>query len=650
MEVSKEKDIFGHPRALFMLFFAEMWERFSFYGMRALLILYLTSRLFDHLQDPVKKITAYGIYAAYGALVYTTPFLGGLIADKFLGFKKSVLLGAILMAIGHFVMAIETEIWLYIALAFLIVGNGFFKPNISSIVGQLYKDGDRRKDKGFTIFYMGINLGAFLAPLICGYIGETISWFLGFSIAGFGMLAGLFVFTKGLKLLDGKGESPNKETLTKKIFAGLTTEHLIYIGSFLSIILFAFMVQNFELMGYILVPFCIAVIASIIVIAFMSDKITRDRLFVILYLLLFSTLFWAFFEQAGSSISLFTNENVDRSIFGFTLQTSIFQSVNPFFIVLFAAPVSLLWTYLGRKKTEPNIPVKFAIGLFLLGLGFLAFYWGNQFISTNNLNIGNGDNPNFIVVATVPLFILILGYLLHTLGELCLSPIGLSMVTKLAPKKLGAMIMGAWFLSSAMAHYGGGIIASLTAETEGKSPVEEVVLNTRNVFEELDLMRELNDDEITDFNEKLQEVVDYGIKNLLVMSKDMSLESARPIDFKLSASADTCIAYMTKKKVLTYLNDTDSRDMHMRQTFVNSLAIGAKVILENGRRAMKTASDKGYIKQDDANAYSVSSAASLANLLNYNKVFGSLGLIAIGSSLLLLLTAPLVKRGMHGVN
>jgi len=650
MNTVKEKDIFGHPRALFMLFFAEMWERFSFYGMRALLILYLTRELFADLQDPVKKVTAYGIYGAYGALVYTTPFIGGLIADRFLGFKKSVLLGGILMAIGHFVMAIENEFWLYVALSFLIIGNGFFKPNISSIVGQLYKDGDRRKDKGFTIFYMGVNLGAFLAPIVCGVIGETVSWFLGFSLAGIGMLAGLLVFTRGQGLLKGKGEVPNKEKLTKKIFAGLTTEHLIYIGSFLSVILFAFTVKNFEIMGYVLVPFCIAVVVALIIIALTSDRITRDRLFVILYLLLFTMLFWAFFEQAGSSISLFTNENVNRSLFGLTLQTSLFQSVNPLFIVIFAAPISLLWTFLAKKKTEPNIPVKFAIGIFLLGLGFLSFYWGNHFIRINNVNIGNADNVHIIAAATVPLFILILGYLLHTLGELCLSPIGLSMVTKLAPKKLGAMIMGAWFLSSAMAHYAGGIIASLTAETEGKNPVEVVFINTRNICNELDLVKDLNDDEQKDFEEKLNTVVDKGIKTLLVTSKDMSLKDVKPIDFNLSAGADSCIAYVGSENLLMYMNESSILQNQLRQVFINSLAQGAKIILENGKRAMDTALEKGYVKKENADVYSVSSAASLANLLNYNKVFGSLGLIAIGSALLLLITAPIVKRGMHGVN
>ena len=198
-----------HPRGLMLLFFVEMWERFSFYGMRALLTLYLTLELFKNLQDPLKRSTAIGIYAAYGALVYATPFLGGLIADKFLGHKKSVIWGAILMALGHFVMAIESEFWLYIALAFLIMGNGFFKPNISSMIGGLYKDNDARRDGGFTIFYMGINLGAFLAPLVCGTIGELYGWHWGFGIAGIGMVLGLILFVFQKKMLLNNCEVPN---------------------------------------------------------------------------------------------------------------------------------------------------------------------------------------------------------------------------------------------------------------------------------------------------------------------------------------------------------------------------------------------------------------------------------------------------------
>ncbi|MFN3199106.1 MAG: peptide MFS transporter [Bradymonadia bacterium] len=449
------------PRALYMLFFAEMWERFSFYGMRALLTLYLTRQLFVDLSNEDAKAKAIGIYAAYGALVYATPFLGGIIADKLLGYKKSVMLGSVLMAIGHFVMAIENEFFLYIALSFLIIGNGFFKPNISSMVGGLYEEGDPRRDGGFTIFYMGINLGAFLAPLACGYIGETYGWFWGFGLAGIGMIAGLFVFGQGQGKLGENGDPPNRAKLKAPLVAGLSAELTIYVGAFVAVGAFALLVKYYELMSYVLTPFALGVLLIIIFTAVRSEPKERDRLFVVVLLLFFSTLFWAFFEQAGSSITLFTDMNVDRM----GIPASIFQSVNPIFIVMLAPLFSMMWTGMGRKGIEPSTPVKFGLGLLQLGAGFLIFVVGGTFVGVNDIEVmGPDGNPMTIAAATVPVIFLILGYLLHTTGELCLSPVGLSMVTKLAPKRITAMVMGGWFLSSAMAHHIGGVIATLTAK------------------------------------------------------------------------------------------------------------------------------------------------------------------------------------------
>jgi len=439
------------PKELYMLFFAEMWERFSFYGMRALLTLYLTLQLFEDLSDPEKKAKAFGIYAAYGALVYATPFLGGIIADKLLGFKKSVMLGSVLMMIGHFVMAIETEFMLYIALSFLIIGNGFFKPNVSSIVGGLYKEGDPRRDGGFTIFYMGINLGAALAPLICGYIGETYGWFYGFSLAGIGMLLGLIVFSRGQGGLGENGAVPDIDKLKTKV-VGLTREYWVYILSFVAVALFALLVKHYEVMSYVLTPFVIGILLFIFITALRSEKVERERMFVILILLFFTTLFWAFFEQAGSSITLFTESNVNRDFFGiFDIPASIFQSVNPTFIIILGPLFASLWVRLNKAGKEPSTPLKFALGIFQLGLGFLVMVFGSQFVS----EYGNA--------ALIPVIFLVLGYFLHTTGELCLSPVGLSMVTKLAPKRIGAMVMGAWFLSSALAHHIGGVIAMMTS-------------------------------------------------------------------------------------------------------------------------------------------------------------------------------------------
>ena len=451
------------PRELLMLFFAEMWERFSFYGMRALLTLYLVKQLFADLGEEGADHRGKGIYAAYGALVYATPFIGGILADRVLGYKKTVMLGAVLMAVGHFVMAIETEFFLYIALAFLIVGNGAFKPNISSMVGGLYpRRDDPRRDGGFTIFYMGINLGAFLAPLLCGYLGETYGWAYGFGLAGLGMVLGLVVFGRGKHHLGANGDPPHPERIARRV-GPITVEWWIYAAVTASVALFALLIAHYEVMTYVLTPFAVGVVLVIFVFAIRSPKVARERLFVVLVLLFFSTLFWAFFEQAGSSITLFTDSHVDRNAFGFSIPASQFQAVNPAFILLFAIPFSMLWTKLAKIGKEPSIPVKFALGIAQLGLGFLVFAWGGSIASTTEITTVGSEGPIVVMAATVPLFILLVGYLLHTTGELCLSPIGLSMVTKLSPKAITAMVMGGWFLSSAMAHHLAGIIALLTS-------------------------------------------------------------------------------------------------------------------------------------------------------------------------------------------
>ena len=467
MTTEKQKQ----PRSLYMLFFAEMWERFSFYGMRALLVLYLTRQLFADLGEAGAEAKAYGIYAAYGSLVYATPFLGGIIADKLLGYKKSVLLGGVLMAIGHFIMAIETEFFLYVALAFLIAGNGFFKPNISSMVGGLYDDrNDPRRDGGFTIFYMGINLGAGVAPLVCGYLGETVGWWLGFGLAGLGMLAGLAVFGWGQGMLGENGNPPSD--LLKEKIGPVNWEIATYVLAVISCVVFALLVQHYELMTYVLTPFAIGVFAVIFVTAVRSEKVERERLFVVLVLLFFSTLFWAFFEQAGSSMTVFTNLNVDRG----SIRASLFQSVNPTFILILAPLFSLLWVKLGVRGKEPSTPVKFALGILQLGLGFVLLGYSAGFVMDGTVEVteATADGGTAIVTqvaAVVPLFFLVGAYFLHTTGELCLSPIGLSMVTKLSPQRIMAMVMGAWFLSSAMAHHVGGIIALLTKAPEtGEAP------------------------------------------------------------------------------------------------------------------------------------------------------------------------------------
>ena len=462
------------PRALIVLFFTEMWERFSYYGMRALLVLYLIQQLFQNLE--ASKTVAYGIFAAYGSLVYASPFIGGLIADKFLGHRKAVIWGAIMMAVGHFLMAIENEMFLYLALSFLIVGNGFFKPNMPIILSGLYEENDPRRDGGFTIYYMSVNLGAFFSPILCGIVGETYGWHYGFTIAGIGMLAGLFIFLKfghiidyheslnketGEKTLEYRplGTIPDKESLAQK-FCGLSKEIWIYTLCVLSTFGIAMLVKHYEIMSYIIFPLSLSILGLIFIIALRSEKVERDRLFVILILLLFITLFWTFFEQAGSSLTLFASENVNRNFFGSVIPASLFQSVNPMFILIFASPLSVLWMTLANKKKEPSTPIKFSIGILLLSIGFLILGLAPRFISFETI----AENDTILKIAAVPAILLVLSYLFQTLGELCLSPIGLSMVSRLAPTKIVGMVIGAWYLSSSLAFQIGGWIANLTTE------------------------------------------------------------------------------------------------------------------------------------------------------------------------------------------
>ncbi len=447
----------GHPKALFYLFFAEMWERFSFYGMRALLTLYLIKDYYSNLEN--NEEIAYGIYAAYGALVYLTPLIGGYLADKFIGYRKSIIYGGVLMALGHFFMAFPTDFFFYGALGLLIMGNGFFKPNISTLVGSLYEEGDVKRDGGFTIFYMGINLGAMIAPLFCGYLGETYGWHWGFGAAGLGMLAGLLVFWQGIKadVLGDKGLQP-KEYKTKKAL-GLSISNLIYTLGFIAVPVFAYLIildTQSAMLGNVLTIVGAAVLLYVSYIiydykAIQKDHKSGDRLIAIMILAVFCTIFWACFEQAGSSITVW----VDKCVNLVGMNASQTNAINPFYIVLLAIPFSWIWTKLGALNKNPNTPMKFALGIFQLGVGFLIFASTAHFIDENG---------------KVPFLFVFLGYFLITTGELFLSPIGLSKVTELAPKKIAAFIMGVWFLSSTFAHYISGVIAKLT--TTGNANVE----------------------------------------------------------------------------------------------------------------------------------------------------------------------------------
>jgi len=443
-----------HPRALFILFFAEMWERFSYYGMRTLLTLYMLKVLYSHMSEQDASTQSLIIYGSYTSMVYLFPLIGGMIADKYLGFRKAILFGGILMSLGHFSLALmgmvdETNQTLFfLSLALIVVGNGYFKPNISSFLGKFYDDKIELKDSAFNIFYMGINVGALLSTMTCGYIGEKISWHLGFGLAGVGMLLGLFVFWKNLKHLDGKGLVPNEEHETKPIVLGLSLNKIILILSFVAIPIFALILNYNNFMKWALLVIGIGMFGYLIVQGAISKEKTGQRLWVVVILALFNILFWALFEQAGGSLTLFADKFVDRNVLGEDVPASMLQSFNAFFIIILAPVFAWLWKTLGDKKSEPNTPVKFALGLLQLAVGFAIIYWAAT-------TIQEGEKVALVFVAVM--------YLFHTTGELSLSPIGLSMVTKMSPPKQVGFVMGIWFLSFSLANFLGGLIGGWTA-------------------------------------------------------------------------------------------------------------------------------------------------------------------------------------------
>lgn len=569
----------GHPPGLFVLFFAEMWERFSYYGMRALLVFYMIKGFLGYGDKQ-----AYAVYGAYTALVYATPFIGGILADRLLGARKAVVIGGLLMAAGHLLMTIEARFAFYGALALLIVGNGFFKPNISTIVGSLYPDRPEKRDSAFTIFYMGINLGAAMSPLLCGYIGETYGWHYGFGLATLGMLIGLAVFVAPprvtqlliasgalaaagvmvFSVLDNPmllalnvalaialliaagfatfaiqhgslpewaGAPPSKEQLKEKVLGPLSAENAVYVGIFVSVPIIALLVSRSTIAGGVLIAFGVVALIILVREAIRETTVGRHRMYVVFVLLFFNMLFWAFFEQAGSSVNNFTDRNVDRVLedrvvaqadvgarielevtqeqLGYPvpaledlnaaddkwpntmtldeldaareraeagkpvevdlevtenhvgmgvaraareIPASTFQSVNPIFILIFGLLFSALWGFLAKRRMDPSTPVKFALGILQLGLGFGALWYGAQTANEKGM---------------VWMGWLLFGYLLQTTGELCLSPVGLSMVTKLSPARIVSTVMGAWFLATAFSNYLAGIIATFTGVEHG---------------------------------------------------------------------------------------------------------------------------------------------------------------------------------------
>ena len=454
----------GHPQGLYWLFAAEMWERFCYYGMRALLLLYLVESL------AMGDNKGFAVYGAYTALVYVMPVIGGRIADQILGSRWAVLLGGILMAIGEFIIVGGTEMLLFWGMAVIIVGNGLFKPNISTMVGKLYEDGDPRKDSGFTIFYIGINLGALLATTVCAEVGNIYGAQYGFALAGIGMLLGVIIFQMGSKHYAHVSAPPSPETLTKPKYGPLSPFTAVVLGCLALIPVLYFLLRNTDIAGYMIVAVGVVVIGSLIMRGIKDGKVQLDKMFGFIILMLFNIVFWACFEQAGSSLTLFADRNVDRHIFGWEMGAATSQFFNPAYILLFGSIFSVMWLKLKERKLDPNIPMKFGLGILQLGLGYLVILIAAP----------------LAVEYQVPLWTLALLYMLHTTGELFLSPIGLSMVTKLVPKDMTATAMGAWFLSIAGANYVAGLLATLTgAEHE---PVEgEVIDKAASLFTYVDV-------------------------------------------------------------------------------------------------------------------------------------------------------------------
>ena len=443
---TEEQQLFGHPKGLFYLFFAELWERFSFYGMRALLTLYMVEEIFKSLSN--RDFATAAVYASYGYLVYASTVIGGQISDKILGMRSSIFFGGILMAIGHFVLAIENDIAFFLALAFIIVGNGFFKPNISTFVGSLYKDGDVRKDSGFTIFYMGINIGGWVAPLLCGWLAVKYGYHYGFGLAGIGMLTGLIFFWSGIKknVFGDKGLPPNKEVYEKKI-VGIPQKTFIPIVASLCVPVIAFILASYKsitsddtfligeknIVGIIFLLIGIGIAIYLIKVLAGVDLQQRKKLIMAILITFFMTLFWGFHELSGSVITLFASRNVDLGGIMTAAQTN---SLNSMFIIILAIPISLLWGYLSKKNMNPRTPYKFGLGLLLAGASFYILSISGASADENGM---------------VPFAYLLVMYLIISIGELFMSPVGLSKITDLSPKNIVAFMMGIWFLSSAYA-------------------------------------------------------------------------------------------------------------------------------------------------------------------------------------------------------
>lgn len=446
-----------YPKQLWYLFFSEMWERFAFYGMRGMLTIFMVEQLMLNERDANLK------YGGIQAFIYTMTFIGGLFADKILGFRKSVFWGGLLMIIGSFTLAFSPKDLYYIGISFTIVGTGFFKPNISTMVGNLYKEGDSRRDAGFGLFYSGINIGAFLGGWLCIKTANNYSWNAAFSLAGIGMIIGLGIFLFTRKQIGPIGLSPLEVKMTKSQI--LKSDIMVYAGSLLVMPLIYLLVKNSEYTDYFM--YTIGPLAFLYLVYEMMkfNKVERQKLIAAFVFIIFSIFFWAFFEQAGGSLSLFARYNLNDTVMGVHFDPNeVNNSSNSVFVIVLSPIVGLLWVWLSKKKLEPNTLIKFGLGFLFVAVSFYLYYYTRFFADSNG---------------KTSLDLFTLAYLVSTLGELCLSPIGLSLMTTLAPKPLHGMMMGMWFLASAYGQYAAGILgANMTTANENAGLTEKLMAYT----------------------------------------------------------------------------------------------------------------------------------------------------------------------------
>ncbi len=454
---------FGHPRGLATLFFTEMWERFSYYGMRAILILYMTAAATG--TNPglgFEDDQAAAIYGLYTGMVYLMALPGGWVADKLWGLKKSVFVGGCIIAAGHFSLAIASMPTFYLGLLLIVIGTGLLKPNVSAIVGDLYPEGGARRDAGYSVYYMGINIGGFSGPLLVGFFGEGYNWHWGFSLAGIGMILGLIQYRLGLRHLGTAGEREAHEpaVLSRRARNFYLTMGLVGVIAIVVVFLATTgaiavdLQQIARSLGVGIVVLAILYFAYLLI-AGGHTSVEKKRLLVIFWLFILAALFWSGFEQAGSSLNLFADRMTDRFVFGWEAPASWLKSINSLFIIILAPVFGVLWTWLAHRKANPSIPVKFGLGLLGLAAGFFVIAWGAA-----NASVENQVTPVWLVVM----------YFLHTVGELALSPVGLSSISKLAPRNRLGQMMGVWFIASAL----GNLIAGLVAGSIESLPPAEL--------------------------------------------------------------------------------------------------------------------------------------------------------------------------------